>query len=326
MKIINILPFKEFWQDCFNCIVYSITEYSQSVPRLYYYNNMYKYNFTEETGTKNGVKYKSLVPWTDNFRLYDELTINQEKVNLAKIQKPIQFIKEKIDEEKIVLLAVDLFYWVDGGLHYMKTHLMHESLVIGYDDDKTELIVLEITSRKGYSEQRIDYQQAVKAIRGATISSYVSEIDRSMQIKMYTKDDLAFYAKQIIDSIDEKILNKDDIWRIEGFSDEDLSEMLLVVQTHVYSMQNRSYINAYMFENVFENNCIQGLSFCEKFYELEKGFERLKGVLVRLHYKTNKYQEILKVKESILNMLVLERGLWQHYINYFDEMRMKCEE
>lgn len=101
----NIVLFREFWQDCFNFIVYSFIGNTQYVPTLYYYNNMYKYCFTEETASESGIEYKSVVPWTDNFRLYDEITKNRERITFQNIENPIQFIKDKIDEEKIVLLG-----------------------------------------------------------------------------------------------------------------------------------------------------------------------------------------------------------------------------
>lgn len=322
MKRMNIEPFREFWLDCFNCIVYSLTEFSQDVPKLYYYNNMYRYNYTEETVKENGIKYRSLVPWTDNFRLLDELTHNLEKKKLAECENPIQYVKEKIDEGKIVLLAIDLFHWIKEGLHYMNNHIIHMSLVIGYDDDAEQLIVFE-TGDEGYLEHRVDYEQAEKAIKAAHISTRVSEINPVVKVKMYNKENLAFYAKQIIESIDEKIENAHDIWKVEGLSDEGLNEVLSIIQTHIYSMQNRAYINAYMFENAFENDLVEGVSLHEKFHKMEKDYERLKGVCIRLMYRRNKYQEIMKVKEKMMNMLEVESGLWKHYIKHFDKLCMK---
>lgn len=322
MKKIDVKPFREFWQDCFNCIVYSLTEYSQDVPKLYYYNNMYMYNFTEETSSESGAKYRSLTPWTDNFRLIDELTTNQEKKKLAGSENPIQYVKEKIDEEKVVLLAVDLFHWINEGLHYLTNHIVHMSLVIGYDDEAGELIVLE-TGDDMYAEHRVPYERAEKAIRAADISTRVSEINPEVNVKMYTKEDVAFYAKQIIESIDEKLESADDIWNVEGFSDEGLNEVLAIIQTHIFSMQNRAYIDAYMFENAFESDTAEGISLGEKFHEIEKNYERLKGVCIKAVYRKNKYQEIMNVKNKMLSMLETEKDLWNHYIKHVDKMRIK---
>lgn len=323
MKRINIVPFREFWQDCFNCIVYSLIGNIQDVPKLYYYNNMYKYNFTDETASESGIKYKSVVPWTDNFRLFTEITKNREKINFQDIKNPIQFIKNKIDEEKIVLLGVDLYYWIYEGFHYMKTHLMHQALVIGYDDDAEELIVLETSNELGYAEHRVDYERAEKAVKSSSILTSVSEINRTACVKMYTKEDVSFYAKQIVDSLEEKLINADKIWKIDGLTENDLKEMILILSTHLYSFESRAHINAYMFENTFDDDSIQGSSLHEKFYEIEREYESMKNICIKMGFSNEKYQKIMNLKNKMVSLLEKEKSLWKFYIEHFNEMKMK---
>lgn len=322
MKKLDINPFREFWQDCFNCIVYSLTEYSQDVPRLYYYNNMYVYKFTEEHVSENNGVYRSLVPWTDNFRLLDELTTNMEKYKLFAMDDPLTLIKSKLDENRIILVAIDLFDWIREGLHYHNNHIIHMSLVIGYDDDSRELIILE-TGDDMYAEHRVCYDDAIKAFAGANLHSRIYDINKSTKVEMFSKDDLAHYAKDIIKSIDQMISAADSIWNVDGFSTRCLDEVLTIIQTHMFSMQNRAFINAYMFENYFESAEIKGIDFSKSFHEMEKRFEQQKGVCIKSQYRNNKLENILGIKEKLFSMLAKEKNLWLHYISNYDAMQIK---
>lgn len=321
MKKIEIKPFREFWQDCFNCIVYSLTEYSQDVPRLYYYNNMYVYKFTNET-VSEGKTYSSIVPWTDNYRLLGELTTNMEKYKLFAINDPVSLVKEKLDQNKIVLVALDLYNWIREGLHYNKSHIVHMSLVIGYDDDSQELIVLE-TGNDMFAEHRVGYEDAAKAFAGADIHSRIYDLNKDMKVKMFTKDDLAFYAKDVIRTIEEVTEDESKVWNVEGFSSEDLDDVLNIIQTHMFSMQNRAYINAYMFEHVFVDDKVKGVSLSEGFREIEKKFEQLKGVCIKSQYRDNKLESIKGIKEKMFCMLKNEKDLWLQYIDNIDSLQYK---
>ncbi len=313
MKKINVRPFRKFWQDCFNCIVYSLTDYSQDVPELYYFNNMYSYIFTDEKVSENGEKYRSIVPWTDNFRLVDELTTNREKIELYNYENPIEYIKDKIDEEKVILLGIDLYYWINEGLHYMNNHIIHMSLVIGYDDDTEELIVLE-TGNDMFAEHRVPYDRATQAIKASTLVTRVSDLNKDYKVKMFTVDDLVYYAKKIIASIDEINRNKDDIWKIENASDEGLFEVLSIIQTHMFSMQNRAKIDAHMFANAFKNDEIQDSTFHDSFSEIATEFEKLKGACIKAQYKNDRKKAIEKIRSQMLLLLNKERQLWIAFV------------
>jgi hypothetical protein len=319
MKKINVRPFRRFWQDCFNCIVYSLTDYSQDVPELYYYNNMYSYIFTNEKVTENGEEYKSIVPWMDNFRLVDELTTNREKVQVYNMENPIEYIKEKVDEEKVILLGIDLFYWINEGLHYMNNHIIHMSLVIGYDDDTEELIVLE-TGNDMFAEHRVPYDRATQAIKASTLVTRVSDLNKEYKVKMFTLDDLEFYAKNIISSIDEIIRKKEDIWKIENASDEGLFEVLSIIQTHMFSMQNRAKINGYMFENAFKSDTFSDSTFHDSFNEIAADFEKLKGACIKAQYKNDKKKAIDSIKSKMFILLNKERQLWTAFEETSEKM------
>lgn len=282
---------------------------------------MYTYIFTEEHINENGIKYKSIVPWTDNFRLLDQLTCKIEKVMMSECDDPISLIVERLEQEKIVLLAIDLFYWINEGLHFMKNHITHISLVIGYDDDTEELIVLE-TGERGYKEHRVPYELAKKAVKSVNITTKFCEINPDTKFSMFTKEDVVSSAKDVIKSIDEKKTNSTEIWKVDGLSDTGLNEVVSIIQTHMYSMQNRAFINGYMFEHAFSNDEFQGVCIHERFYELEKEYEKLKGASIRLSHRKNKYQGLMNIKNKMLELMDVERDIWGYYLERFREMSM----
>ena len=322
MKKFDIKPFREFWQDCFNCIVYSITEYTQNVPKLYYYNNMYSYITTDESTSENKKEYMSLTPWTDNFRLMDELTNNRTKLELNSNSSVIDEIIKCIDEDKIVLLMIDLFYWIDEGLHYLHNHINHYSMVIGYDEEREELIVLE-TGDDMYAEFRVPYERVIKSIHAAGDAVYSYEINENADVKMFNKEDISFYATQVIESIDDIVNQKDRLLNVEGFDENDLSDVLNIIQTHMFSMQNRALINSYMFENAFLNDFIDEVSLHEEFKNSANEFEKLKGACIKAQYRNNKYSEVERIRNKVFELLGKEKSLWRIYIDNHEKLEMK---
>lgn len=324
MKKINVVPFRKFWQDCFNCIVYSLIDYTFHVPDLYYYNNMYTYKITEETA-RDGDKeilYISATPWTDNFRLIEEIT-REEELQFWETEKDvIGYIKKALDEDKVVLAAVDLFYWIDEGLHYHHNHISHMSLVIGYDDDIQKMYILE-TGNGGFTEFCVTYDCAIEAIQHTDFPTRVLELNKDAAVKMYDKADLAFYAKDVIKSIDEIVEKKDQLWAVEEVSEEGLYEVLSILQTHIFSMQNRAEIDAYLFENAFESDVIDNISLSEEFLKNANAFEKLKGVCIKLQHRKNRLEGIHKLKDNVFELLKKNRNLWSLYIEKNDLLCMR---
>lgn len=314
MKKINMKPFREFWQDCFNCIVYSLIDYTQDVPMLYYYNNMYTYIETEETTNKNKKKYKSVTPWTDNLMLLNKITKNKKELHLNKEPETIEFIKKQVDADNVIILAIDLFYWIDEGLHYLRNHIVHFSMVIGYDDETRELIVLE-TGNDKYAEFRVPYERAMQAFATSDYLAITFEIDDSAEIEMFNKQEVSYYASNVVASIEDKFNREKEILQIEGFDEEELTEVLDIIQTHMFSMQNRANINAYMFENAFKADVVDEVSLHEEFYKLGVKFEKLKGACIMAKCRKGKGLSIENIKKRIFDNLKREQYLWELYIN-----------
>ena len=324
MKKFEIKPFREFWQDCFNCIVYSMTDYAFDVPKLYYYNNMYFYRITDETAHDDGkaIQYKSFTPWTDNFRLIDEITKNREIQNWEDEHDIIGYVKKNLDNDRLVLAGVDLYYWIKDGLHYHHNHIDHMSLIIGYDDDVKEMTILE-TGDDMYAEFTVTYDCVIEAIEHCSIPTRSFEIDRDAVVKLFDRDDLVYYAKNIVASIEDIVNRKDEFWRVEGVSDDGLYEVISILQTHIFSMQNRAKIDAYMFKNAFKSDVIGDRSLNEEFSNIASKFEGLKGRCIKLLYRNNRIEQILKIKDEVFELLQSDKKIWELFIDNCDKIEME---
>ncbi|MBO4864000.1 MAG: hypothetical protein J5517_06525 [Eubacterium sp.] len=328
MKKLEIVPFRKFWQDCFNCIVYSIIDYAFHVPDLYYYNNMYKYLVIDHTlyDHEKELHYNSIVPWTDNQSIFNKITKNNEVLDKENQKDVIQYIKDNIDKNRIVLPGVDLYYWIKAGLHYHHNHFEHFSLIIGYDDDTEEVIVLD-TGDDMFAEFRVEYCDVIEAISHAKeIPTVTADIDYEADIKLFTKEELVECAKVLVKSIDKVIRLKDDIWNLDGLSDEAYYELMSILQTHTFSMQNRAKIDAYMFKNTFEDDRINGISLGDTLTELATKFGNIKMRCVKSLYRKETINEVPVVKEGVLELMEETRKLWNLFIENNDQLTMKCIE
>lgn len=322
IKKMIIAPFRRYWLNCMNCIAYSLVGYGFDVPYMYYYNNNYTYGFTDETVPETGHKYQSIMPMIDSIKIIKGITTNKEKVYMYKEKNPIAYIKDAINHQKVVRLAVDLYDWIDSGLHYQKNHILHMSLVIGYDDIHKKLIVFD-TGNYGFSEFHVDYDRALKAIRGNENPSSISELDRTADVHMYTLKDIVQHAEKIIDSIDTMIQKQDELWKVDYFTEEEIEDILSVLPTHMYSMQNRANMNAYIFEHVFVADQIGNISMHNSFLQLGAKYSECKNVCMKLKLKRNKFDKLNDIKKKVIDLLIKEKELWQLYISQSDLLEMK---
>jgi hypothetical protein len=154
-----IVPYNHIWLNCFSNALISILN-SVNMEFSYlpcHYQSTYAYCCMMDTGKiseslikdhetlgwyvlKVAHKRPDLKPW---------LSLKEEKVSVQDMN--IQYLKEKIAEGNYVFLGMDRFYY-PGGVEYQTSHLIHQSLFVGFDEDKQCFILLEDCVRLGYME------------------------------------------------------------------------------------------------------------------------------------------------------------------------------
>lgn len=190
--------------------------------------------------------------------------------------------------------------------------MVHISWIVGYDDEK--LYVLD-TGDRGYKEFAVDYEQARKAIKDANIPSYVADIIFDTEIEMFTFEDVRKNAKKINESIDSVLSCINSLWQIDEFSDESLLSVILMMQTHMYSLQNRQKINAVMAKNFGKTDEFGNDYIYLKFKELEQDYDILKKRCLQAEVRKNKRKIIDEVRQKLVFYLCEEKGLWTKLCN-----------
>lgn len=320
--MLQIEAFNDFWLDCNTTILYSILLSTKAVDKAYIYNNGYEYKLLEEDVQDTNEIFVSICSTADTSILKNRMLKNEQEVNLYSQSCPIAAIKEILDQERIILLRVDLFYWIDDNHHYGNTHLDHYSLVKGYDEERKCLIVFE-TGIKGYCEYLISYDKAVEAICAAHATSLVYDIDYELEEIMYTKQDIVRNAEIIISSIDYVCSNQEYILCVSEMSEDGIRDVYDVLQTHLFGMQNREKVNRHLFMISFENEVINGYSFCKEFERLEGQFEILKGICIKNQLKKNNWEVLECLKNKMILLLREEREIWKKFLAIQGEMKLR---
>ncbi len=180
--MLNIKPFDEFWFDCtFNNLVSIISTIEESYKYAMYHNDYFYQN-----GIEHHIYYES-----------EEHVISSRGVqlnsNVIKQLLPIIDIKENqyIDKENfldeikgllcnntIILPGVDLYYWNKDGHSHHNIHVNHNTLLVGFDDEKKELYALEDDIHRNYkiiTESESDFIESVKSNHaGNQIADYLT--------------------------------------------------------------------------------------------------------------------------------------------------------
>ena len=110
-------------------------------------------------------------------------------MDISKRGDIIESIKSYCDQEKLILLGVDLYNWVSDNFHWHRNHIDHFALINGYDESNHIIFILE-TGVKGYAEYQLDYSEVEKAAKNFTgPASGLCDINRANTPKMFTYKD-----------------------------------------------------------------------------------------------------------------------------------------
>lgn len=313
----NIHPFREFWLDCYSTILFTIY-CALYKDRTRIYNNNYSYSIVT-AGRSCVHKFKticleiSMNSFQNSFlKKYDEFSLKSKR-NL----KHVNEILEK--NNLILLLGVDLYYWIDDGIHWKRNHIQHFSLVKEYDADKNEYVVLE-TGARGYKEYRISEKNFLKAAKMADVNSIVYQtIEGSINL-LDNKTIFGNNIDMIIQSIDCVIGEFDSIWTVTDYSFKDMLYFMEFVQTHLYAIENRQKANSLLMKSLFEQNknqlCYRAA--CE-FTELSDRYYSLKAQLMT-DAKSGKLNESIdRYRKYLLDYLKIEKEIWKKISENFKE-------
>lgn len=316
-----VRPFTDFWLDCYSTMLFSILLSATEIDKANLYCNNYIYRFASiADSSMSGVRY-GVQSSMDTSELEQNLLYDDETLFLNTADDPVADIKKRIDDGKIVMAGVDLYYWVDETFHYGKNHVLHYSLVFSYDEAAKELIVLE-TGESGHREYRVSYEQAAVAMKAYDDYSKAYRVSADSQSFVLAKETITANAQKIIESIDSVLELDEKILNTEGLSVDGILYMNDIVQTHMFNMSNRAKVNDLLFKYAFSNASDVGYDFCDQFKYLEEQFELLKNQCIFNGYKNKVEGGLPAVKVKMIENIKLERCIWQNYLLHEKELQL----
>lgn len=310
----KIEAFNDFWLDCTTSMLYSILLATEMVDKAYIYNNFYSYKLQKEEMYGDRKEFYSIMPINDNSRLWGHMLTDRQKVEIWSFDNPIEEIKKCMSNSEIVMLGVDLFYWLEESYHFNRNHIFHYSLVLEVDEEAKTLLVLE-TGIDGYQKFRIPFDNVKRAVTSLEASSCVYNINPDISNLMYTKQDIVKNAKEIIESIENVLDKKEAICWVDSATESDYMYINDILQTHIFIMENRQKVNRHLFMIVLDCSQI-GIDFYGEFNELEKSFSKLKGRLLKWNCRGNAQKGIELVINEIPMLLTKEKKLWETFLQY----------
>lgn len=300
---IKIIPLKDFWIDCYTTAIYSILLSKFSVDKAFIYNNCYTYQYDRNERKNLGRVYVRMCI-ND---VVDHLLIHKEVHNFSEDDDVISNLKYYLDESKIVLLGIDMFYGIPDTTQWKKHHVRHYILVEGYDDEKNVIYLLE-TGDDGYKEYMLSYDDITRASKNFTNESYVYDVTKDFNVQMYDLDMLQENAKKIISSIHTVMPNIPNIWIV----DESLiMSMKDEIETHLKSIMNRQKVNRLLFEST--NFISNPDKYIEGFKKLELQSKGLREMFIHSCMNNQYDQNEKRIKEIFVDLLSTELSLWNRF-------------
>ncbi len=319
--MVNLIAFNDFWLDCYTTLLYTLLLSIDVVDKAYIYNNQYYYSLIEEVVPMTEKNFISVCAENDNSQIEDKILINKQCISMNSFDSPIEVLKKILSKQKIVMLGVDLYYWIEENIHYNRNHIEHYSLVKMYDEAKDEFVFFE-TGLDGYQEYKLPSEQVIKAIRSFSDATLIYDINYNVGDIMYTKKDIYTNAKNIISSIEYILNDKDIILCVKDMAECELKYVSDILQTHIFNMENRQKVNRHLFMIGFNSPIIDDFDYCNHFEELENKFRVLKSKCMRNTMRKRYRQNIIEIKIQILELLNEERKIWVQFIEHYKSLRL----
>lgn len=307
----NIVPFREFWADCYSTAIYSILVSKTSIDKLFVYNNNYQYKKTRIDFDDGNILW-SIKSQMDMSHITERVLKNISSINFLEEEEPILVLKSLLYQQKVVFLGVDIYHWIEDNFNWHRNHFNHYSLINGFNEKTGFFYVLE-TGAKGYKEYEISEKELLNAMKGFTgKNSMIAEVNNdNTEYASYSKKEFVENARNIINSIDE-IIEMQDVFLVEDDSvKERYWTVLDHVQIHLYEMESRQRANGLLISNFSVDN--NKNIYVNKFDRLEKKYDNLKNLVLKSNVG-RKYISLFDLKSEIIKTLEKEKEIWQDII------------
>ena len=299
---VSITPMNDFWVDCYTTAIFSALLSLCEVDKRLIYRNSYEYVFDRNKKNMGRVYIK-----TDIDDYVDGFLIKNEKHAFSRDEDVIARLKEYLDQRKLVMMGVDMFYGVNATSQWHKYHIHHHVIVEKYDDEQKKVVVLE-TANEGYKEYFLSYDEITQAAKEFEGDSNIYSVNSKFRPRMYSVEQTKDFSKKICNSIEEIMLHIEDIWHVE---DKYLISMKDEIEVHLRSMANRQKVNYLLLSGLDSSGALEGL--IQEFKKLEEGYNNLCSTIIELCVSKQYFVNESKVKDCFSELLKREESVWKAF-------------
>ena len=321
----KILPFDEFWYDCF---VNSKVSYLNAINGTYHnimYVNDYEYSHYKFEGTG------------DNYFAIKFLESENSKKFLSNLRiieghyKSKYFFMSEIQEMVIkgIILCpkVDLSIWNKWGKGYQNWKSYHYTMLIGYDREKENYMALEDDKYGKYiiiNQSKDDLEESIKSIQkwhdiGADY--WVYDCDEIIP-------DYTFHLRDVMKNIEQISRSIKRIAEINFFCFEteikqiprNMEYQAISISKVVIKMEvNRIFVGVLYEKGVFDDETYRKAN--QAFVELRNSYEVIRNILLKC--STKKLSEFVKEEGTRLNQKVKKNLNFE--LDIWDMLKSKVE-
>lgn len=311
MKKMDIKPFHEFWINCNFAMLYSTLLSKSKCDRNIVYNNNYSFCIYDNM-TDRGYRFKTLNVNMFLNELEDKVFVNTEEYWWYDNPNLIEDIKGLIDRNKIVRLAVDMYYWIEDSYLYHKVHSIHHAIVIGYDEDINTMIILD-AGDKGYLEHIMSYEHIIEAAANAKeYPTLVSDIGTELDEIKITYDELIMNARRICKSIDQVSSKFDQVWAISQADEYDKNVVCRIIPINLVGFAYRCRANSLLLKAKFGEVANK---YIQEFEDLFICYENVKNSILLNIARGENLSILEEKKHKLYNMFQKEKDIWQEVIH-----------
>lgn len=312
-KKLNIKPFKKIESDCMASMIMTILISIDENYEKVIYDNQYHYTVHEKV-TEEGLNFHIMEMILTNKILGNDFLGDKSPIKYMNQEDFIQKIKECINNNKYVMVGVDLYYWmIPGNMTFGKFHWGHYSLVSGYNEETEEIYVFDV-GENDYDEYHVPIDIFIQAIEAFQPDDKAFEFVPKMEmIENINSKKLIQNANEIIKSIE---VTREHIFWIMGNRDYELSAFKDLCSMYLMLIMNRQKTNCYLFDELekhMEHIGEEYLEIKQKQNELVQKWNLIKNAFMRAYAGKKNKERMMHVNQLTSEAFEIEIQVWAKF-------------
>lgn len=315
---LGIMPFKDFWMNCYFNMYFSILISKEPSYRLAAFLNDYQYSIYEsETVRKtrfNGLMLNSMVNFHHQY--LEEMVSNRAPINFKEDEKFSEYLKDLVRKNEVIFVGVDLYYWVPNSVCWNNYHWYHYSLINGFDEDKKVFYVLD-DNQSGFDEHAIPEERFCTAIRNSTLNphGFINKLPGDIGKFSFSISDVRTNAVRLAGELE--LMGHDMLWQMsdEDFDNRDRCDLFSMYLYQIVNRQKATQVLFQILQDKNEINSIESSNLMHYAADLENGWAIVRKELVRTYFSDNRAFRISEINEKCKKLFLKEYKMWNKFLS-----------